>query len=109
MFVAGRGSPGMTMTHGAIVSESPSPKPTHAVPTGLTVSAPPRCNFAGYCNYCNEQGCRSRDCILLYLDTWWAACELCDGMGGDGLGDGCICLYGVVQVGSDRKGAVQPR
>ena len=78
-------------------------------PTGVSVSTPPRCNFAGFCNYCGEQGCRSRDCVTMYLDTWWAACEICGGVGGDGLGSGCLCIYGVVQVGSGRPGAVQPR
>ena len=80
-------------------------------PTGVSVSAPPRCNFAGFCNYCGEQGCRSRDCVTMYLDTWWAACEICGGVGvgGGGLGDDCLCTYGVIQVGSGRPGAVQPR
>jgi hypothetical protein len=78
-------------------------------PTGVSVTALPRCNFAGFCNYCGEQACRSRDCIVMYLDTWWAACEICGGVGGDGLGLDCLCTYGVVQVGSERPGAVQPR
>jgi hypothetical protein len=78
-------------------------------PTGVSVSAPPRRNFAGFCNFCGEQGCRSRECVATYLDTWWAACEICGGVGGDGLGAGCLCTYGVVQVGSGRRGAVQPR
>jgi hypothetical protein len=78
-------------------------------PTGVSVTALPRCNFAGFCNFCGEQGCRSRECIITYLDTWWAACEFCGGVGGDGLGSRCICTYGVLQVGPGRPGAVQPR
>lgn len=77
-------------------------------PIGVSVSALPRCNFAGFCNYCGQQGCRSRDCVSMYLDTWWAACEVCGGVGGDGLGLSCLCTYGVVQVSSGRPGAIQP-
>jgi hypothetical protein len=75
----------------------------------VAVTAPPRCNFAGFCNFCGEQGCRSRDCVSIYLDTWWAACDVCGGVGGDGLGSDCLCTYGVIQVGSGRQGAIQPR
>jgi hypothetical protein len=75
----------------------------------VSVSPPPRCDFAGFCDYCGEQGCRSTDCVAMYFDTWWAACEICGGVGGDGLGASCLCTYGVVQVGSGRGGAVQPR
>ena len=78
-------------------------------PEFVTVVAPPRCNFAGFCNYCGEQGCRSRSCVSTYLSTWWAACEICGGVGGDGLGSSCLCTYGVIQVGSGRQGAVQPQ
>jgi hypothetical protein len=75
----------------------------------VAVTAPPRCNFAGYCNFCGEQGCRSRVCVALYLETWWAACDICGGVGGDGLGLSCICTYGVIQVGSGWRGpAIQP-
>lgn len=75
----------------------------------VSVTAPPRCNFAGFCNYCGRQGCRDVTCVAWYLGTWWAACERCDGIGGDGFGAACLCTYGVVQVGSGREGAVQPR
>ena len=81
---------------------------TEHLATGVAVSALPRCNFAGFCNFCGEQGCRSQDCIAIYLDTWWAACDICGGVGSDGFGSGCICTYGVIQVGSERPGAVQP-
>jgi hypothetical protein len=90
-----------------VVTATPASQATN--PTGVMVSAPPRCNFAGFCNYCGQQGCRSRDCVSIYLDTWWAPCEICDGVGGDGLGSSCLCTYGVVQVGPGRQGAIQPR
>ena len=46
--------------------------------------------------------------MAIYLDTWWAACEVCGGVGGDGLGSSCLCTYGVIQVTSGRPGAIQP-
>ena len=73
-----------------------------------SVTAPPRCNFAGFCSYCAERGCQKPACIAWYRATYWAVCELCDGLGSDGYGTSCLCLHGVVQVGSGYQGAVQP-
>jgi hypothetical protein len=74
------------------------------------VIAPPRCNCAGFCDYCGNQGCRSPRCITRYNATWWAICESCDGRGGDGLGSSCpLCTHGVMQVIRGSVGAVQPR
>ncbi len=75
----------------------------------VSVVAPPRSNFAGFCSYCAERDCRKTACITWYMNTWWDVCDQCDGLGSDGYGTSCFCLHGVTQVGSDRQGAVQPR
>jgi hypothetical protein len=75
------------------------------IPTITT--APPRCNFAGFCSYCGEQGCQKAACLAWYATTWWAPCDQCGGIGSDGYGTSCFCLHGVIQVNAAWAGAVQ--
>jgi hypothetical protein len=59
----------------------------------------PRCNFAGFCNFCDQRSCESPECIRMFEAALWAACERCDGHGGDGFGNRCLCcLWGAVEV-----------
>lgn len=88
---------------------SPSRAVTASIRMDLDVVAPPRCNFAGFCNYCGLSNCRSTTCIEVHLNTWWAACEICYGIGADDANTTCHCLYGVAQVWPGCPGAVQPR
>jgi hypothetical protein len=74
------------------------------------VVAPARCNCAGFCDYCSQQGCQSPRCIDRYLSSWWAVCDQCGGLADDGYGNGCpVCVLGVIQVMPGHPGAVQPR
>jgi len=74
------------------------------------VSAPPRCNFAGFCGICGLRGCASDRCITRYAATWWAVCAACDGRGDDGAFTDCRhCLHGVFEVNPGYPGAVQAR
>ena len=76
--------------------------------TPILVSAPPRCNFAGFCDYCGQRGCQSTRCITRYATSWWAVCPSCRGTG-ELDGDVCqMCLYGVVEATSTTPGAVRP-
>jgi len=82
---------------------------TAVVPTvPVLVSAPPRWNFAGFCDYCGQRGCTNTRCITLYASSWWMVCPLCAGTG-DVDGDCCrMCLYGVVEANSTTPGAIRP-
>lgn len=72
------------------------------------VRAPARLNCAGFCMYCDQRWCRSLDCIRRHQGTWWAVCDICQGLGSDDVGDPCSCANGVYQVGPDWPGAVRP-
>lgn len=66
----------------------------------VLVSAPPRLNFAGFCDYCSVRGCQSPECITRHTSTRWAVCERCDGVGYTEGDDGMcgFCVLGVTQV-----------
>ncbi|MBB5871090.1 hypothetical protein F4553_004469 [Allocatelliglobosispora scoriae] len=77
------------------------------IPTVPTVSAPPRFNFAGYCDYCYQHGCQSPTCIAKHAATYWAVCPSCEGRGLDDQDDCCeSCFRGVVEVFPGWPGAV---
>jgi hypothetical protein len=77
------------------------------VPAGL-VSAPPRCNFAGFCIYCGLHGCTDPACVAEYAASSWAVCPACEGRGGDGISTTCrLCLHGVTEALPSHPGAVR--
>src|SRR5688572_25790865 len=38
------------------------------------VSAPPRWNFAGFCEYCFDRGCTDLTCLARYMESAWMVC-----------------------------------
>lgn len=76
---------------------------------GATLTAPPRWNFAGFCEFCGVRGCLSTECVRRYLATWWGVCARCEGDGVSRSGLTCeACLWGVVEVHPGTPGAVHP-
>ncbi|MEW2386323.1 hypothetical protein AB0873_30215 [Micromonospora sp. NPDC047707] len=81
---------------------------TNTTPTPATVPAPdgsflpPRCNFAGYCVMCGQQGCQSSACIADFARTAWAVCNQCNGAGADPASSiPCSCWGGLTQIDTD--------
>lgn len=66
--------------------------------------APPRLNFAGYCTFCDEQGCCSPQCVTAYEAFRWAVCGVCGGKGFTDSSTCPECLWGVQPVGKDFTG-----
>ncbi|MFU8876356.1 hypothetical protein [Micromonospora sp. SL4-19] len=63
---------------------------------------PPRCNFAGYCIMCGNQGCQSSECISDYTQTAWAVCNQCHGYGADPVSSiPCSCWGGLTQIDTE--------
>jgi hypothetical protein len=72
----------------------------------FAVTAPTRCNNAGFCRFCDVRGCLSAACVTMHAASWWALCDRCDGSGWFFGLDRCRCVDGVVQVEADHPGAV---
>lgn len=73
------------------------------------VAAPPRLNFAGFCDFCGVRGCESVKCVTRYEAMAWAVCTVCDGDGYDEpTGLRCDkCNWGVTEVPVNWPGAVR--
>jgi hypothetical protein len=82
-------------------------RPVSALPVGglrtpaaapVFVASPPRLNFAGVCNYCEDRDCTSPKCVARYAASRWVICPDCDGFGSYTCGMPCdLCLWGIVE------------
>jgi hypothetical protein len=72
--------------------------PVSSVMAPVFVVSPPRLNFAGVCNYCEQRDCTSTRCVARHAASRWAICPECGGYGSDTCGLPCeMCLWGIVE------------
>lgn len=62
---------------------------------------PLRLNFAGWCLYCDEQGCTKSRCIELHARSRWLVCNACGGNGfnpDDDITKCSRCAHGLMET-----------